>query len=119
MAKFRIMPHGRLQEWVADEKGYFAAEGLDYEFVHWTLGRREVAPTAPLIPDTVLGGALEDMQGGRACEVSSACHWCVNMAAASSPGRMWGGAIRSARGVRTGTTSSCMTRTRTTRFLCS
>jgi NitT/TauT family transport system substrate-binding protein len=92
MAKFRIMPHGRLQEWVADEKGYFADEGLDYEFVHWTLGRREVAPTAPLIPDTVLGGALEDMQGGRACEVSSACHWCVNMAAASSPGRMWGGA---------------------------
>jgi len=92
MAKFRIMPHGRLQEWVADEKGYFAAEGLDYEFVHWTLGRREVAPSAPLIPDTVLGGALEDMQGGRACEVSSACHWCVNMAAASSPGRMWGGA---------------------------
>jgi NitT/TauT family transport system substrate-binding protein len=92
MAKFRIMPHGRLQEWVADEKGYFADEGLDYDFVHWTLGRREVAPTAPLIPDTVLGGALEDMQGGRACEVSSACHWCVNMAAASSPGRMWGGA---------------------------
>jgi len=92
MAKFRIMPHGRLQEWVADEKGYFADEGLDYEFVHWTLGRREIAPAAPLIPDTVLGGALEDMQGGRACEVSSACHWCVNMAAASSPGRMWGGA---------------------------
>ena len=92
MAKFRIMPHGRLQEWVAHERGYFAAEGLDYEFVHWTLGRREVAPAAPLIPDTVLGGALEDMTGGRDCEVSSACHWCVNMAAASSPGRMWGGA---------------------------
>jgi NitT/TauT family transport system substrate-binding protein len=29
----KIMPHGRLQEWVADEKGYFAAEGLDYSFV--------------------------------------------------------------------------------------
>ena len=22
-----ILPHGRLQEWVAEEKGYFAAEG--------------------------------------------------------------------------------------------
>src|ERR1041385_5181556 len=91
MAKFRIMPHGRLQEWVADEKGYFADEGLDYEFVHWSLGRRERQPVAIELPE-VLGGALEDMQGGRECEVSSACHWCVNMAAASSPGRMWGGA---------------------------
>jgi NitT/TauT family transport system substrate-binding protein len=92
MAKFRIMPHGRLQEWVADEKGYFRDEGLDYEFVHWELGRRERVPTASGIPEPVLGGALEDMRDGRECEVSSACHWCVNMAAASSPGRMWGGA---------------------------
>ena len=29
----KIMPHGRLQEWVAEEKGYFTAEGLDYSFV--------------------------------------------------------------------------------------
>jgi hypothetical protein len=32
MTKFIIAPHMRLQEWVAEEKGYFAAEGLDYEF---------------------------------------------------------------------------------------
>ena len=32
MSKFRIQPHGRLQEWVAEEKGYFRDEGLDYEF---------------------------------------------------------------------------------------
>ena len=32
MTKFVIAPHMRLQEWVAEEKGYFAAEGLDYEF---------------------------------------------------------------------------------------
>jgi len=31
---FRIMPHGRLQEWVAEEKGFFADEGLEYDFVH-------------------------------------------------------------------------------------
>ena len=32
MSRFIIAPHMRLQEWVAEEKGYFAAEGLDYEF---------------------------------------------------------------------------------------
>ena len=32
MARFMIAPHMRLQEWVAEEKGYFAAEGLEYEF---------------------------------------------------------------------------------------
>ncbi len=30
MSTFTIQPHGRLQEWVADEKGYFRDEGLDY-----------------------------------------------------------------------------------------
>jgi hypothetical protein len=32
MVAFAIQPHGRLQEWVADEKGSFRDEGLDYEF---------------------------------------------------------------------------------------
>ena len=32
MAKFTIAPHMRLHEWVAEEKGYFTQEGLDYEF---------------------------------------------------------------------------------------
>ena len=32
MSTFKIEPHFRLQEWVAEEKGYFRAEGLDYEF---------------------------------------------------------------------------------------
>jgi hypothetical protein len=31
MAKLIIQPHGRLNDWVADEKGYFTNEGLDYE----------------------------------------------------------------------------------------
>ena len=29
---FKIAPHFRLQEWVAEEKGYFKQEGLDHEF---------------------------------------------------------------------------------------
>ena len=32
MSKFVIEPHFRLQEWVAEEKGYYQQEGLDYEF---------------------------------------------------------------------------------------
>ena len=31
MGKFIIEPHFRLQEWVAQEKGYYEAEGLEYE----------------------------------------------------------------------------------------
>ena len=31
-SKFLITPHFRLHEWVAEEKGYFKAQGLDYEF---------------------------------------------------------------------------------------
>jgi predicted Fe-S protein YdhL (DUF1289 family) len=31
MSKFVIQPHFRLQERVAEEKGYFAAEGLDFD----------------------------------------------------------------------------------------
>ncbi len=29
----KILPHGRLQEWVAEEQGYFTAEGLEYTFL--------------------------------------------------------------------------------------
>ena len=32
MATFKIEPHFRLQEWVAEEKDYFREEGLEYEF---------------------------------------------------------------------------------------
>lgn len=85
MAAFRIMPHGRLQEWVAQEKGYFTAEGLHYTFVEDFSTHIE-----PSQVKEVRQGAFESMQAGRACEVSSACHWAVNMAASSRHGRMWG-----------------------------
>src|SRR5205823_8491771 len=38
----------------------------------------------------VESGAFEDMSQGRACDVSSACHWAVNAAAATQHGRMYG-----------------------------
>ncbi len=43
MSKFIVSPHFRLQEWVAQEKGYFAAEGLDYEFREAFLRARPAA----------------------------------------------------------------------------
>jgi NitT/TauT family transport system substrate-binding protein len=94
MATFRIMPHGRLQEWVAEEKGYFTDEGLEYEFVYdySTSTNRQGSPGhgEPSGVREVRQGAFESMQAGRACDVSSACHWAVNMAASSRHGRMWG-----------------------------
>jgi NitT/TauT family transport system substrate-binding protein len=96
MAKFRIMPHGRLQEWVAEEKGYYDRFGLEYEFVRPALvGREAMAATASVqsadsAPGPVMNGAFESMETGRACEVSSACHWAVNMASSAQHGIMWG-----------------------------
>ncbi len=93
MAKFRIMPHSRLQEWVAEEKGYFRDEGLDYDFIIPDLVDRFRNPTIESeeeAPAEVKRGAFEAMEAGRACEVSSACHWAVNMAASTESGRMWG-----------------------------
>jgi NitT/TauT family transport system substrate-binding protein len=92
MSKFRIQPHGRLQEWVAEENGYFRDEGLDYEFVSSYYGQTQGygsqvgAPAAPHVPS----GAFESYAEGRACEISTACHWAVNMASSARHGRMWG-----------------------------
>ena len=102
MSKFRIQKHGRLQELIAHEKGYFTDEGLDYEFGDFVSGDvlgpivEQLKPVdadgAPAIPGTVevTTGMFETYQAGRACEISSACHWAINEAAASKFGRMWG-----------------------------
>ena len=91
MSKFRIQSHGRLQEWVAEEKGYFKNEGLDYEFIvkpiaTWS-GNVQSTESAP---SEVKEGAYESLEDGRGCHVSSACHWAVNMASSANHGKMWG-----------------------------
>jgi NitT/TauT family transport system substrate-binding protein len=86
---FRIQPHVRLQEWVAEELGLFRAEGLDYEFEPQGLAGASVQ-RADAAPVEVRRGALQDMEEGRSCDVSAACHWAVNAAASTSHGRMWG-----------------------------
>jgi NitT/TauT family transport system substrate-binding protein len=86
---FRIQPHVRLQEWVAEELGLFHAEGLEYEFEPQGLAGASVQPS-DAAPIEVRRGALQDMEEGRSCDVSGACHWAVNAAASTSHGRMWG-----------------------------
>ena len=52
-------------------------------------GPASVQDTAAVLPE-VVRGAFESFEAGRACEVSSACHWATNMAASGSHGRMYG-----------------------------
>ena len=94
MGKYIIQSHQRLQEWVAEEHGYFAAEGLDYEFQAKGLAQdskqTSTVQSADAVPAEIRAGAFEDMSAGRACDVSSACHWAVNGVAAAGAGKMWG-----------------------------
>ncbi|HZP78216.1 MAG TPA: hypothetical protein VFB45_18885 [Pseudolabrys sp.] len=83
MSKFIIEPHFRLQEWIAHDKGYFTAEGLDYEFrelVRSSDGKHHDKG------DKV--GAFQSFEKGRSADVSCACHWTVNVAASKGIGKM-------------------------------
>ena len=89
---FTVEPHVRLQEWVAEERGFFAAEGLEYEFeaggfAAGTAGTVSSVDSAPL---PIRSGAFEDMAAGRSSDVSCACHWAVNAAASAQHGKMYG-----------------------------
>ena len=83
--KFIIEPHFRLHEWVAEEKGYFKDEGLDYEF-------RELVQSSDgashQLGDKV--GAMQTFERGRKSDVSCACHWTVNVAATKGHGKLYG-----------------------------
>jgi NitT/TauT family transport system substrate-binding protein len=83
----KIMPHGRLQEWVAEEKGFFAAEGLDYSFVlsnDYGIGSVRRDDTGE-----IKTGAFETFGAGRdGADVSCACHWATNVAAGERVGQL-------------------------------
>ncbi len=84
MARFVIAPHMRLHEWVAEEKGYFVDEGLDYEF------REQLSSKDGKQHD--LGdkvGAFQTFERGRTSDVSCACHWTVNVAASVGHGKLY------------------------------
>ena len=83
MAKFIVEPHFRLQEWVAEEKGYFRAEGLDYEF------RELIRSTGGQHHNKGAQGAFQSIEKGREAQVSCACHWTVNVAASQGHARLY------------------------------
>ena len=84
MGNFVIAPHMRLHEWIAVEKGYFDEVELDY-----TLEDQLLSATGERhdLGDRV--GAYQTFEKGRTCDVSSACHWTVNVAAASGHGKLY------------------------------
>jgi NitT/TauT family transport system substrate-binding protein len=83
----KIMPHGRLQEWVAEEKGYFTTEGLDYNFV--ISGDYGVGTAARDDAGEIKTGAFETFGAGRSgADVSCACHWATNTAARERSGHL-------------------------------
>jgi hypothetical protein len=87
LEKFVIEPHFRLHEWVAEEKGYFGEEGLDYEFnelIRTTGGQHHMTP------DKV--GAFQSIEKGREAVVNCACHWTVNVAASVGHTKIYGDA---------------------------
>ncbi len=85
MGRFVIAPHFRLQEWVAEDKGYFRAEGLDYEFSD-SWGKDDPGKTHQ-VADKV--GAYQTFEKGREQGVSCACHWTVNAAASHGHGKLY------------------------------
>ena len=82
---FVIEPHFRLHEWVAEEKGYFADEGLNYVF------QEKVKSTDGKAHDAQgkTSGAYQTFEAGRTSDVNCACHWTVNVAAANGHGKLW------------------------------
>src|ERR1700724_2689865 len=84
MAKFIIEPHFRLQEWIAEEKGYFKDGGLDFEFRELL---RSSGGKHHDKGDKV--GAYQSFEKGREANVSCACHWTVNVAASKGHGRLY------------------------------
>src|SRR5262249_29290439 len=82
--KFIVEPHFRLQEWVAEEKGYFKSEGLDYvfqELIQSTDGAHHYRGDR--------AGARAPCGRGAPPDVSGACHWTVGVAASKGKGRLY------------------------------
>ena len=100
MADFVIRPHGRLHDWIAHEKGYFREEGLAYSIVADEAREnllKDVDPATGALREIRSGAYEMYEQGGGSkgeahSDISCACHWTVNEAAARNVGRMWANA---------------------------
>ncbi|MGH2857869.1 MAG: ABC transporter substrate-binding protein [Solirubrobacteraceae bacterium] len=89
---FRISTHGRLQDWIAIEKGFFEQEGLRYELDVRAQENSQQEIAAAAGSGDVRTGAYELYRAGAGGKknMSCACHWAVNQAASDDAGRMWG-----------------------------
>jgi ABC-type nitrate/sulfonate/bicarbonate transport system substrate-binding protein len=83
MGKFIVEPHFRLQEWVAEEKGYFRDQGLDYEF------RELIRSTEGQHHNKGGKGAFQSIEQGCEADVSCACHWTVNVASSTGHTKLY------------------------------
>jgi NitT/TauT family transport system substrate-binding protein len=82
----KTLPHGRLQEWVAEEQGYFAAEGLDLTFL--PEGDYGVPAEGRDEGGQLRSGAFETFGAGRGgANISCACHRATNAAGGQWAGR--------------------------------
>ncbi len=84
MAKFIIAPHMRLHEWVAEEKGYFSEQGLEYEFREQLTSKDGKKHD---LGDKV--GAFQTFEQGRTADIGCACHWTVNVASSVGHGKLY------------------------------
>jgi hypothetical protein len=84
MAKFVIAPHMRLHEWVAEEKGYFREEGLEYELRDQLTSRDGKKHD---LGDKV--GAFQTFEQGRSADIGCACHWTVNVSSSVGHGKLY------------------------------
>jgi len=92
MGKLNISSHGRLQDWIAVEKGYFTEAGLDFQFnVKLQQNADQDIDAAAGVGDVRVGAyELYQTGGGGKRDMSCACHWAVNQSAVDNAGRMWG-----------------------------
>src|SRR5262245_7767107 len=83
-SQFVIQPHFRLHEWIAEEKGYFKDEGLDYVF------REEIQSSDGAAHNSGdKSGAMQTFEKGRTSDISCACHWTVDVAASKGHGKLY------------------------------
>lgn len=91
MTKLRLQRHSRIQEWVAEELGYFKQLGLDYEIAHGQV------PTSPAAATPLgLQEAMDEPSAYRdfllkstLTNIASTSHWAVDTAVSAGYGRLW------------------------------
>ena len=84
MGRFVIDRTSAFNEWVAEEKDYFSKEGLDYDFnelIQSTGGQHHNKGDK--------FGAFQSIEKGRKADVSCACHWTINVAAAKGYAKLY------------------------------